>query len=835
MPVAGDASEAIEYATVYTFDGRDRLTEVTLPRGNRQRYTYEDGTNRATDTVRVDGSANEIERRHWTLNLAGDVATEEDQICSAPAPACAAWTTRRSQTNVYNTHNRLSEVQHPVPAGAKVVYTYDDDGKLATMRDENHAAANTIYAYDELHRLTTVTQKQVNTPGSDVITSYDYDVHDNLAAVTDPNGNQTTYAFDDFGRMQTQVSAVTGTTSYVYDPAGNPTSVTDANGAITTRIYDAAGRITSAESARNGMVTELVSWTYDDATPSRYGKGRLASMTDPSGNTTYAYERRGMPRLQVQTVQSMRYTTRFLYDANGNRRQVRYPSDLVVDTTFDFADRPASARSPFVTYVSSVQREPFGPATEIRHGNGTIVTRTYDARYRIATNTLSLGGASTLAAYSYTHAVGNVTAIADLVDPAYSRAFSYDDLNRLRTANSAALWGNGGYTSDSMGNLLTSTFRTSTFNYAGTNPKLATVTENGTPRSVGYDAAGNELNVGATAFTYSPRNLLAAADGYTYTYDGRGIRTIATGTASQRRYSLYSPELALLAESSYTAETFRRIEYHYVWFDGLPVAQVDAPATLRSNVRWTFTDALGTPLLQTTQAGAVWWRAEHEPYGRIFTMRTPNRHQPLRLPGHEAEQLTTTGPNGETERSYNIFRWYRSGFGRYTSVDPLTPGGVGHFERGRMSRFTSPFAAARDRFMRENATVSNPALVGMSSMGRRLSPPGLSDATNPYAYAADSPVMYTDPLGLAPCLTMSINPKSGYVPAGPPGKTFKGCQYIGYCYGWVLVHEKEVALDCKCKDFCLISIEPATAIPNGPTICFNTPPWWTWSPPLMNP
>jgi hypothetical protein len=34
--------------------------------------------------------------------------------------------------------------------------------------------------------------------------------------------------------------------------------------------------------------------------------------------------------------------------------------------------------------------------------------------------------------------------------------------------------------------------------------------------------------------------------------------------------------------------------------------------------------------------------------------------------------------------------------------------------------------------------------------------------------------MYTDPLGLAPCLTVAINPISGYVPAGPPGKTFKG-------------------------------------------------------------
>lgn len=111
--------------------------------------------------------------------------------------------------------------------------------------------------------------------------------------------------------------------------------------------------------------------------------------------------------------------------------------------------------------------------------------------------------------------------------------------------------------------------------------------------------------------------------------------------------------------------------------------------------------------------------------------------------------------------------------------------------------------------MHENAELSNPALLGILSKERPPTPKGLGDATNPYAYAADAPVMYTDPLGLAPCLTFSINAKSGYVPAGPPGKTFKGCQYIGHCYGWLVVYEREVAPDCKCRDYCgLTSTQP---------------------------
>jgi YD repeat-containing protein len=50
---------------------------------------------------------------------------------------------------------------------------------------------------------------------------YDYDVLDNLASVTDLNGNVTRYAYDDFRRMTQQDSPVTNATTYVYDPAGN--------------------------------------------------------------------------------------------------------------------------------------------------------------------------------------------------------------------------------------------------------------------------------------------------------------------------------------------------------------------------------------------------------------------------------------------------------------------------------------------------------------------------------------------------------------------------------------------------------------------------------------
>jgi RHS repeat-associated protein len=93
----------------------------------------------------------------------------------------------------------------------------------------------------------------------------------------------------------------------------------------------------------------------------------------------------------------------------------------------------------------------------------------------------------------------------------------------------------------------------------------------------------------------------------------------------------------------------------------MPVASIDATT---GAVRWYGTDHLGTPFLQTDAAGSVFWRAEYTPYGDVFTIRSgASLHQPLRLPG----QVAQDGSNLYN----NVFRWYRSGWGRYTQADPL--------------------------------------------------------------------------------------------------------------------------------------------------------------------
>jgi RHS repeat-associated protein len=268
--------------------------------------------------------------------------------------------------------------------------------------------------------------------------------------------------------------------------------------------------------------------------------------------------------------------------------------------------------------------------------------------------------------------------------------------------------------------------KTTTFEYAGTLPKLQNVTELGADRPVTYDAAGNETHY-LVDRTYSPRNLFASirqadeAGGGShrldFSYDGRGLRVArkespANGplTSATRRY-FYTPDLRLLAAtyddsasvwepvlgSSAVTKNFRD---EFVWFADRPIAQI-APATGASVVLYTFADHLGTPLLQTDATGQIVWRVEYEPFGNVHEVRAGVRNsQPLRFPGQD----TVMAWDGGTEENYNVFRWYRSGWGRYTQADPV---------------------------------------------GRRGDP-------NPYAYALGDPVSNADPWGLATLMCREV-------------------------------------------------------------------------------
>ena len=185
--------------------------------------------------------------------------------------------------------------------------------------------------------------------------------------------------------------------------------------------------------------------------------------------------------------------------------------------------------------------------------------------------------------------------------------------------------------------------------------------------------------------------------------------------SGSKKVNVYLPELQLMSESEFMTVT-PIPAWDYVWFAGQPLAQIHVAT---GAIRWSFNDHLGTPLLQTNAIGAVVWRLELEPYGEEFTQRAGStEYQPLRFPGQE---------DGFSEEvSYNVFRWYRSQWGRYSQADPL----LSVMLRDRTSHSEFKYAAM------------------------------LAD---PYRYAGGTPIGLIDPLGLAPC---GPNPTASNLPCG---------------------------------------------------------------------
>ena len=503
------------------------LQREQRPDGGVTTYTY-DSRGRVETISRGPSPADLRERIEYTY----DPQTGHKSVERILGFENGAWVEKTRETYRYDALRQLQSVTHA--DATSIAYTYDHEGRVATVRDENHSIANTSYTYDPAGRVRVVAQKLATAPGGMVTTHYSYDVHGNLKTVTDPNGNATSYTSDDFGQLLSQQSPVTGTSRYEYDEAGNVKLTEDANGAITQRTHDALNRVLTTASTRAAS-SETVTWTYDNNEAGRFAIGRPAEMSDPTGSTSYLYERRGLLREEVKTIEGTAYTTGFQYDEDGNRSLIRYPSGRIVQYSFDFAGRPSTASLGSTQLVTSARYLPFGPAKEIVFGNGTTKAMEYDSRYRLERNELLGGEGEPLVSYDYGYdAVGNITRLHDLRDPAFNRDFGYDDLNRLTSASTGeALWGEGSYSYDAMGNMRSAQLghRGRSFIYSGTTSKLLSVAEGENVQPVSYDAAGNETTFGASSSVYTPRNLLASHDGVSYGYDGRGLRTIARRSA----------------------------------------------------------------------------------------------------------------------------------------------------------------------------------------------------------------------------------------------------------------------------------------------------------------
>ena len=229
--------------------------------------------------------------------------------------------------------------------GSRIARVFDSRGRL--KRERTPEGTDYTYGWDEHDRITGVSVRDARDPrnlGTPMTVSYEYadSVNPNPSAVTDADGAQTLYDWDDRGLL-TRVTDPTGvSTTFKYDAYGDLVLVTNGAGNTTTLIRDDHGRVIGVIDplGRRGTATYNSSgalasienadgarWTF--AYP-EFAVESLPSLVRNSTNTSWS---RG--NLPISVTDPYGATIRFTYNAGGEIASVTNPLGHTTEGTFD--------------------------------------------------------------------------------------------------------------------------------------------------------------------------------------------------------------------------------------------------------------------------------------------------------------------------------------------------------------------------------------------------------------------------------------------------------------------------------------------------------------------
>ncbi|MEZ5624971.1 MAG: RHS repeat-associated core domain-containing protein [Nitrosomonas sp.] len=635
-------------STTYRYDAVGQLIQLIRPDGSSMDYAYDD----AHRLIAVSDSLGNAIR--YTLDAAGNRTRAE--IFDATNTLAQ---TRQQEFDALNRLWKMVGAQNQVTELA-----YDASGNL--KQTTNPLLHTSTRQFDTLDRLI-----RANDPmGGQVLQS-----HNALGQITriiDPKGITTQHTINAFGDVTQEISQDRGTTTYTYDSAGNPLTKTDARGVMQTTVYDALNRpISQSYTTVSGVPqTGAITWVYDTGAN---GIGRLISMNDESGSTSYQYDQYGRITGKTQTVvfgaRRLTQTLNYQYNASGQLTRITYPSGAQIDYVYGIDGRPTQLLINGNSLMQNITYRPFGEPESWNWGNGQPHSRSFDLDGRLTqhplganTQTLTYDAASRIVGTLHTNPINNRNYAYDALDRLTNqsdnvsyRVWNYDaNGNRISEQSGAAVYP---YTIDANSNRL--------LNVAG--PVAKTYT---------YDAAGNVIHDGPIQFTWNAagrlKKIINGNKIRKYTYNGFGERVRRDGKEKRRFTFFHDPAGRLISQFSANniAKENWKLQQETVWFNDIPVAVIkQASPADPIQVYMIHADHLNTPRVITDSTGTpVWlWRNQN-----AFGDNPPDED-----PDGDGIQfkynLRFAGQyfDAETNLHYNYFRDYEPQSGRYLSSDPI--------------------------------------------------------------------------------------------------------------------------------------------------------------------
>jgi RHS repeat-associated protein len=343
----------------------------------------------------------------------------------------------------YTSAGQLASVQLPVPE-PPLTMEYQDGSIVKVTRSAgdvtevfNDRAGRAVAVTNALSELTRIELNALNLPatltgpdGGEVRSTYD--ANGNLTSVTDENDHVTSYTYDVMDRLQSITDPLGRVETFTYDAAGNVVQSVDRRGVVLRATYDALNRRISSTYTNAGatLPARSVTFTYDR-------RNRMTSATDSvSGAITWTYDDVARTTTETSALGTLTRT----FDAAGRQASLAVSGQPLIEYTYDNGDRLTTITQG--TNTITVGYDDAGRRTSLVLPNGIDVAYTYAAG-RLTGQTWHRG-ATTLGTLTYAYdALGRPTEVGGswarvLLPPAMSSA-SYDIGDRLTGWDSTLL------------------------------------------------------------------------------------------------------------------------------------------------------------------------------------------------------------------------------------------------------------------------------------------------------------------------------------------------------------------------------------------------------------